>query len=414
MCPQCGRRIAVDSRFVKWCEHCNWNLDASKPEPKSRRQLRREEAARRKGVDLFEELKNRQPTKPGVSQARVAAFALALAIHAFTLAVFLSSALVLITNFGTFFGFVVGGFLILFAVLIHPRFGGVKAGTVILPREAAPSLYGLADRVAVELGGKPIDLITLDGRYNAGYGQLGLRRRRVLTIGLPLWNVLDDQQRIALLGHELAHQVNGDLAEITVVSAALRTLDAWYRALSPGPWQPGSGSIFAFFETIGQLLARGIYRVLRLIVEIIFRLEESLLFASGRRAEYYADRLAARIASSEATIAMLDTFYLDRPCLLTLRFASRRDEGDVWAAERTFLAEISPKEWERLRRLDAIRGAGIDDTHPPTNLRIELLRAQPPESARIQLTNSESTAIAAEMASGYSLVGERIAARFGS
>jgi Zn-dependent protease with chaperone function len=413
-CPQCGKTITVDSRFVTWCESCNWNIEPPSQETRSPRAQRRQRAAKVKGEALFKELRSSPVGKPSLSGAGIAAFGIALAIHAFTLAIFMAGVFILVTNFPTFFGFVVGGLLIVLGLVIRPRLGGVESGTVILPRESAPALYGLSDRVAGQLGAKPIDLVALTADFNASHGQAGLRRSRVIWIGLPLWNVLTDEERVAIISHELAHQVNGDLSFGLVVGSGLNTLRYWHRTLRPGSWQPGGGDIFSFFETVGQLLARGIYRVLRKLVELLYDLEQSLLFRSRQRAEYYADRVAARVASTPAMLAVLDILHLDRACSLAIRYAAQREEGDIWSRERAFVHDFSPKEWERLRRLDAMRGTAVDSTHPPTNLRFELLKSAPQQPAQVQVSAQESAAIAAEMASGYDLVGEKIIARFGS
>jgi ribosomal protein L37AE/L43A len=26
-CPECGKTVPVDRRFVTWCEHCEWDVD---------------------------------------------------------------------------------------------------------------------------------------------------------------------------------------------------------------------------------------------------------------------------------------------------------------------------------------------------------------------------------------------------
>lgn len=372
------------------------------------------EAAKTRGDRLFIELNRTPLSKPGLSGAGIAAFAIAIAIHAITLAVLLTGVYVLVTNFPSFFGFAVGGLLMLLGVLIRPRLGGIKSETVLLPRQVAPTLYGLCDRVTTALGGKPVDVVAFDARFNASHGQVGIRRRRVLWIGAPMWNILAADQRVGLLGHEFAHQVNGDLSFGTVVGSAISTLAAWHSTLRPGVWSPGSGDIFGFFETIGQLLARGLYREMRRIVEAIYGLEESLLYRSGQRAEYYADRVAGHVVGTEPLLGLLDSFHLDRVCTLAIRYAARREESDIWASERNFVRDFSPMEWERLRRIDARRGTAVDDTHPPTNLRVEMLKSRPQEAGAIKVSEAESLAIDAEMESVYRLVGERIVSRFAS
>jgi Zn-dependent protease with chaperone function len=411
-CPQCGKRISVDERFVAWCEHCEWNLEPASKKMESTGDRLRREAAKVRGQRLFAELKNMPIGKPELNGAQIAAFAVAIAIHAFTLAVFLLGVYVLITNFPSFFGFVAGGLLILLGLLIRPRLGGIKRGTVLLPRHAAPTLYGLCDRVARALGAKPVEVIAFDMKFNAAHGQVGVGRRRVLWIGLPLWNALTDDQRVALLSHEFAHQVNGDLSFGTVVGSALNTLAAWHSTLRPGAWRPGSGDIFSFFESIGQLLARGLYRLLRRVVEALYDFEQSLLYRSKQRAEYYADRVAGHVAGTEAMASLMDSMHLAQPCSLAIRYAAQREEPDVWASERSFVRDFSPKEWERLRRLDARRGIAVDGTHPPTHLRVAMLKAGPQDPGAIKVSDAESAEIDAEMDTVYQLVGDQIASSF--
>ena len=43
----------------------------------------------------------------------------------------------------------------------------------------------------------------------------------MLFIGLPLFAILDDAERVSVLGHELAHGVNGDPTRGFVVGTAM-------------------------------------------------------------------------------------------------------------------------------------------------------------------------------------------------
>ncbi|GAA5003812.1 hypothetical protein [Actinopolymorpha pittospori] len=52
--------------------------------------------------------------------------------------------------------------------------------------------------MTVELRGPRLDRIVLDGAFNASARRVGLRRRPVLTLGVPLWNILDPQERVDL------------------------------------------------------------------------------------------------------------------------------------------------------------------------------------------------------------------------
>ena len=352
--------------------------------------------------------------RPALSPAKVASVVFALVVHAVTLAVVVTGAYVTVTNFPHLVAWVVGIPLLLLGVLLRPRLGALQNGTVLMPPDAAPTLYGLVNKIAAEIGARPVDIIALDADFNASHGQIGLRRRRILWIGLAMWNALDDRERIALLGHEMAHQVNGDLAYGFVVGSAVRTLAEWHAVLrTPGRHQTW-GSLGEGLEALGELVAAAALGLLRAGVERLIDLESSLRYVSQQRAEYFADLLSARVASTSAAISMLDHLFIARLGAQAVYYAARRDEADVWKIERRFLDELSPKEWERLRRLHARRGTRIDATHPPTNLRIELLRQQVDLPGTITLSAADSHAIEAELDSGFKLVGEHLATRFSS
>jgi Zn-dependent protease with chaperone function len=409
VCPQCGSAIAIDKRHVVWCDKCHWNLDAGlQPESDSRRE-RSAARAKEKGQRLFLDLRQSNHLRPEGSGARVASFLIALAVHLMTFAVLVVGLYFVATNFLTLYMFVVGIPLLLIGLVLRPQLGRLEPDLLTLAPGDAPALYTVLNRIGADLGARPVDLIVIEAGFNAGHRQIGIRRRRVLWIGLSLWNVLDDQQRIGLLAHELSHQVNGDLTHGLVVGTALRTLGSWMAILQARTWLRGPVSnVFESVERLGELLASLAMRALSFVVGAVYRLERSLLFQSQQRAEYYADWLAARVASTDAMVGCLDHLHLERLCILAIRFAAQREQPDVWAAERRFLTDLSPKEWERLRRLDARQGTSIDSTHPPTNLRIELLRQKPAEVAHVTMSSAESAAISKELAQCFSRLNNTI------
>ncbi len=409
VCPQCGNAITVDSRHVVWCDECDWNLDAgSQPGSDSRRE-RRAARAKDEGERLFLDLKQSAELRPGNSRARVASLVLAFAVHLTTVAVVALGLYFVVTGFLTLVMFVFGIPLLLVGLVLRPQLGRLDRDALTLTPTDAPVLYELLNRIGADLGAKPVDVIAIEPDFNAAHGQIGIRQQRVLWIGLSLWNILDDQQRIGLLAHELAHQVNGDLTYGLVVGTALRTLGSWM-AILHARTRPRAliGSVVESVERLGELLASLAMRALSSAVGGVFRLEWSLLFHSQQRAEYYADWLAAEIASTDAMVGCLDSLHLERFCILAIRFAAQHEKPDIWAAEREFLADLSPKEWERQRRLDARQGTSIDSTHPPTNLRIELLRQSPAQEAHITMSPAESAAISEELARSFSRLNNAI------
>jgi heat shock protein HtpX len=79
------------------------------------------------------------------------------------------------------------------------------SGSTLDTREEAPTLFAVVDRVASAVGTRAPRVIAVGSNYNAAVSAYGLRRRRVLYLGLAMWGVLTPQQLVALLGHELGH-----------------------------------------------------------------------------------------------------------------------------------------------------------------------------------------------------------------
>src|SRR5438094_618563 len=79
----------------------------------------------------------------------------------------------------------------------------------------------------------PPDALVISASFNAEWAVLGWRRRRTLTLGLPLLTVLPPQPRAALIAHELAHARNGDSTRGFFVGGAINALSTWYGILGP-------------------------------------------------------------------------------------------------------------------------------------------------------------------------------------
>src|SRR5262249_6396662 len=119
-----------------------------------------------------------------------------------------------------------------FAWELMPRFISIPPGDY-LPRKQFPMLYRAANRVAHNLGVAHVDGIVLSNHFNASYTLSGLRQRRVLIIGCMLWSVLDYEEKIALLPHELSHDANHDFGNELVVRKACQTLERLLITLTP-------------------------------------------------------------------------------------------------------------------------------------------------------------------------------------
>ncbi|MER5637159.1 M48 family metallopeptidase [Kitasatospora sp. NPDC002227] len=411
-CPSCGTDLPDSGNHVSWCPACEWNLSPAPIEAtphRTRRQQRkaaraeRREEARKKAVrarveQLYDALAA-DPAGRGGS-AGLAALTLATLIHLASLVAFAGCAALL--ALGTLPLRAVGllGLAVL-AVGTRPSLGRAPERGTVLARDKAPALYGLADRVAQVLGAQPVHLIRTNGRFNASFGRVGLRRRSVLTIGIPLWQALTPQQRVALLAHELGHSVNGDTRRGLWLGSALATLDSWYRILRPARVRRAS--------TL-DVLSKALLRPGAWLVERLLLLLDRLTTRSGQAAEYRADALAATTASTEAARGMLETLLLGTSARTVLdrfrnsavgRAGSRQRQqqpADLWTALGDHLAAVPRLERERLLRVSIRELGAVDVSHPPTYLRLRMLDHRPVTEAAVVLGTAEGRAVEAELA----------------
>jgi Zn-dependent protease with chaperone function len=297
--------------------------------------------------------------------------------------------------------FAIGLVLLVIGWFLRPRLAEVPAEAITVNRTEAPATFALLDRVASAIGGRPVDLVIIDAEFNASYRRAGWRQREVLTVGVPLWIALRDQERVALLGHELAHQVNGDISFGLVIGSALQTLARWAYVLGHGGFRRPYRSRTDLLES----LVRAVMQLISEVVLAVLRLERSMQYGLQQRAEYFADRLAAHVGSKEAALELIDKLHLARPCIRRLQTMVQRDERDPSTVVSGFFAELSPKEWERLRRVDARVGQAIDSTHPATSLRHALLQRQDVSGAAVTTSAAEQASIQAELAPAFERAG---------
>src|SRR5262249_31700201 len=143
--------------------------------------------------------------------------------------------------------------------------------------------------------------------YNAAITKVGLKRKTYLTIGVPIWFVLDDQERIALLAHELAHAANNDFSRGLIVGTACESLERWYVTFR-------ASMIFLEISAgIAWLVLSGLRR---------------LMFEESQRAEYLADVASAQIAGTDATVRALTKlgFSIEYASFLKRNFETHRTD----------------------------------------------------------------------------------------
>ncbi|MFD7709650.1 M48 family metallopeptidase [Streptomyces sp. NPDC059786] len=399
----------TDDRFTVWCAACDWNVDPGRPEEKRGRLERaRRELARRHGEKLLAEVTAGADLRPRRDASALLAHAIALAVHGVTLAVVAAGVLFLVAGWGVP-AMIPGVFLLALAWPLRPRLPRVPDDRPVLRRDAAPELYGLVDEIARVAGTRGVDVIAVDASVNASVTTCSLRGRRLLTLGLPLWEILSPRQRIALLGHELGHYSNGDTRHGLVVATAYRSLTTWRYYLAP----IARPTPVEWFVNLAYLVPR------TLVQGVLMLLDRATLRAT-QRAEYLADAMAARAGSTEAAVGLMDRLLVADSVVVALRRetndprARRRDSSHAaWAAGMwdrlaVHLRSVPEHEYTRQRRAGALRGHSVDSTHPPTHLRRECLLAGVPVPAAVTSGGDREERIAGELAEARATVARRV------
>ena len=386
-CPQCQASLPVYTGYKTWCDQCGWNLDVPKlPDRQSLFNKLYAGISSKSSQHLHEVIMTKGGSLEFTSTpSRWLAFLIAGCVHFVTLSFIvlgiwlLSLAAVPSTRF---LGLILGTACLLFVwFLLLPR--PARASGTPVPNEVAPTLHQVARQIAQALGGPPVDSIRFSITYNAAFGQFGWRRTPSLILGLPLLSVLSEQELVALLSHELAHDVNGDPSRGFFLGTALDSLSTWYELLRPRiNWETHIPFPLLVINIISLPIAG--------LIWVIGYSLSTLLWYDIQRAEYLADWLAAQISGTDAMLAVLDKAQLEETFKNDLKFAylDHRMEG-FFADFKRRIAQVPDREIARIRRIEKLVGSRIDSSHPPTEYRVEFLKAHYFSEAEMILSPSE-------------------------
>ncbi|MER7131416.1 M48 family metallopeptidase [Streptosporangium saharense] len=389
-CPSCSAPIPVDPRFVTWCPECDWNADPEAGPPvtptswRAKRAARRWErhvAAERAAAERLytEALRETNPYRRRDGFWPVA-MAVAGMVHLITAAVAVGSGWLLVV--GPLPVKAVGVAGLVAALFSLPRPYRVRPDEWSPSRTEAPHLYGLADRIAAELGVAPVGIIRFVPALNASFDRVGFRRRGVLNVSLPLWEVLAPQERVALFGHELGHAVRGDIRRSLWFVSAYEAVYRWY-----GFTDPSTRALLTVPHLLTKLLLLMLYRPVERV---------------SQRAEYRADDLSVKVASSAAALSLMgiSTLGADMAALLRRRTAGFDPEegAALWRELRECVASVPESERLRRLRVSALRPPSEFSFYPPVHLRVRLAGERGVERGSVDFPEREVAAVEAELA----------------
>jgi heat shock protein HtpX len=282
--------------------------------------------------------------------------------------------------------------------LIRPRLPRLEDDDLHrLDPAATPALHELVAVVAQALDRPPPDLVVVDASWNAAWTVVGLRRRRVLLLGLPFLAALEPQERVALIAHEVGHDRNGDGRRGLLVGSAVEGISRLADVLQPPPEE--SGLVYVGLGPVDSL-AGGLMWLVSRPVDAVLWLEARLLLRDMQRAEYLADALAARVAGTRAAIALEERALLAPTFALAVQqtaHANANANGDVLEQATEALHAVPDRERERRRRVARLEHARLEDTHPPSGMRIAMLEGRPVQEPEVILNSAWSERIDVEL-----------------
>ncbi len=315
------------------------------------------------------------------------AFALALCVYVLGASFFIAGVIILVPPWQNWLVIVCGVILLLLGTLARPHF--TPEPDYLLSPADYPALHALCAQIATKLNSPKLHGIAISAEFSANYRNAGWRGQRFIELGAPYMAMLTHEERVAVIAHELSHGANEDALRSLFLRNAVATLATWADTLEPT-------SIGRSGERVGgdgfvSLIAIPIEMMMYLLAKLLFgfvHLFYLLVLRQSQRAEYYADRLAASVSGATPLItALKKTYFIDLVYGALGSHALPLERGKTPEAYSLVITRALEKHYAiRLPSLETESRSNkwrADSTHPPTALRVDMLKHQPPFVSRL-------------------------------
>lgn len=422
-CPQCGWSGEFDRRFTAWCRACGHGAEPGAEPPRGNRAARREARGRARAEALAARLHTAADLRPGSGIGAVA-IALSVAVHLVWVIVVAVVVYRLALAPGNFWSWVVALIGGLIAFEVRPRIGwllrvprAMRERGAYAGRDELPKLFALLDRCADGIDSPRVDRVRFSRKFNASTTRAGSKGTVFLHLGVPLWITLDGGQRVALLGHELGHQTNGDILRGAWGHTADESLKRWRRILTPQQSRAQSYRAGRYRRggNLGPLVAVLMFILLLpfyLAVSALHLAHARLLVTCSQRAEFLADEYSARAGGTADALRLVEHLSLSSSVdVYVTRMRSSRSKDDLWSGLNDHLNSVPEHERQRRVVVDRWHGTRIDAAHPAHHLRHDLLAARQQRPRAVTVEDAEWAAIDAELKPFYDQIGRSMLTR---
>lgn len=288
---------------------------------------------------------------------------------------------------------------------LAPRPVQVKGTTELDPAQF-PATHRLLRDLAAAVGAPPPAAVHVDADFGAGVVSTGWTLRPTLVVGLPLWTCLTDDQRIALLGHELGHLRGRDTARAALLGHTHGLLERLATLLTPLPRDAVSDLEDARLgvqrsNAMMNGIGRAVLAVVSLPALLLLLVFERAVARESQVREYAADLRAAEVAGTSAVVRLLLTA-MGIAGIHTLAGAAARRREDPFAtlAQVRDRARMTAGQIAQARRRAREEGLRWDASHPRDDLRLSVLEAHPtaPDPTALEARHALVRAADAELA----------------
>lgn len=292
--------------------------------------------------------------------------------------------------------------------LAYPRLLSAPPQAVQVDATTLPTLHHVVATLAALLQVTP-PVVVLTEQLGLAFGRIGWQRQPILLLGHPLLLILEPQEIVAVIAHELAHDRDGAATRSLFLLLALNSAGQWRRLLRPRLYQPAAASsrgqrwrgqalrALSWLWRPGYWLTTGLYNALQFCMA-----------RDAQQAEYAVDRLAATVVGVVDMPGLMHKFlYGHAPQVRTAYIRARpacKATALACAVRRTPAPTVA-----RLWAEVLAQPRALTEWHPPLTYRLAALEQLVPLRPKIQLSPAQVQALHHELQLWPILIDQRAA-----